>query len=183
MKGAKILAWVVIAIMGVNMANVVLNSGFHHGVGFDTFLAGASSPWQLFINNDLVTGLLFIVGWMIFREKGGRTIDTVAWVWMAMWWGNVVSAVYVLRAVAQANGDSSRFFLGRRAGALTGTPTSPLVRGIAGIGAIAVLVWTALGIHAAGFAPIPTFGYVMGFAPVILSLVLMALPARGTSQS
>ena len=44
MKAARILAWVVIAIMAVNMANVAFNSGFHHGAGFDTFLAGSGEP-------------------------------------------------------------------------------------------------------------------------------------------
>ena len=54
------------------LRHVVFNSGMHHGEEFDTFPAGSGDPWQLFINNDMVTGLLFMVGWMIFREQGGR---------------------------------------------------------------------------------------------------------------
>lgn len=178
MKAARILALVVIAIMGANMANVLLNSGMHHGVGFDTFLAGSGDPWQLFINNDLVTGLLFMVGWMIFREKGGRTLGTVAWVWMAMWWGNIVVAAYVLRAAGQANGDWSRFFLGRRAGVATVFSPAAPIRALCALSAITVLIWTIFGIRAAGFSPIPTFGYIMGFAPIVLSFALVALPPR-----
>lgn len=176
MRGVTILAWVVIAIMGVNMANVVLNSGMNHGVGFDTFLAGASDPWQLFINNDLVAGLLFMVGWIIVREQGGRGIDTVAWVWMTMWWGNIVVAAYVLRAAGQARGDWTRFFMGRRAGVAAGKPLSLSVRILCGLAALTTLAWTLASIVTTGFAPIPTFGYTLGFAPIVLSFLLLALP-------
>lgn len=178
MKGVRILAWVVIAIMGANLANVVLNGGMDHGVGFDTFLAGSTNPWQLFINNDLVTGLLLATGWMICRERGARTLDVVAWVWMVMWWGNIVVAAYVLLAERQSGGDWRRFLLGRREGALPALRLGPVVRGVSGLLALATAVWTVTGIVAGGFAPIPTFGYVMGFAPVVLSFLLIALPAR-----
>ncbi len=155
MTGVRILAWIVIAIMGVNMANVILNGGMDHGVGFDTFLAGASNPWQLFINNDLVTGLLFMVGWIILRERGGRVMDVVAWVWMVMWWGNIVVAVYVLRAVGQARGNWSRFFLGRMAGVIDDAPSGVPIRMMCGVGALAVLAWTIVAVAAARGAVIP----------------------------
>lgn len=178
MKGPRIVAWVVIAIMAVNMVNVVLNSGMDHGAGFDTFLAGSSNPWQLFINNDLVTGLFFMVGWLIHRERGGRLLDTVAWVWMIMWWGNIVVGAYVLLAVWQSRGDWTLFFQGRRSGALPALNIgTPLRIGAAAL-AVVTAVWTVQGIVATGAAPIPTFGYVMGFVPVVLSLALVAFPAR-----
>ncbi len=178
MKGARIIAWVVIAIMGINMANVAINSGMDHGVGFDTFLAGSGDPWQLFINNDLVTGLLFMVGWLIFREQGGRLADRIAWVWMIMWWGNIVVAVYVLWALWQAEGDDRRFFLGRRVAQLPALRIGGLARVASGGMAAVVALWTLAGIMKVGFAPIATFGFVMGFAPVILSLLLIAWPSR-----
>ncbi|WP_298400763.1 hypothetical protein [Sphingobium sp.] len=178
MKGARIIAWVVIAIMGVNMVNVAINSGMDHGVGFDTFLGGSGDPWQLFINNDLVTGLLFMVGWLIFREQGGRLVDRIAWVWMIMWWGNIVVAAYVLLALWQAGGDDRGFFLGRRVTQLPALRISAAARVASGILALLVTFWTLVGIVKVGFAPIATFGFVMGFAPVILSLLLVAWPAR-----
>lgn len=178
MKGIRILAWIVIAIMGANMANVLLNSGFDHGAGFDTFLAGASDPWQLFINNDLVTGLLFMVGWIILRERGRRGLDTLAWCWMVMWWGNIVVAAYVLRAVGQAQGDWHRFFIGRPAGVVPAGGPSSTMRLLCGLAALAVLTWTGRGILATGGAPISILGYLLGFIPVVLTLVLLAFPAR-----
>lgn len=178
MKGARIIAWVVIAIMGVNMANVAINSGMDHGVGFDTFLAGSGDPWQLFINNDLVTGLFFMVGWLIFRERGGRLSDRIAWVWMIMWWGNIVVAAYVLLALWQAGGDDRRFFMGRREALLPALRIDDVVRLASGIMALLVAFLTLGGIVKVGFTPIATFGFVMGFAPVILSLLLIAWPSR-----
>jgi hypothetical protein len=178
MKGVRVLAWIVIAIMGANMANVSLNSGFGHGAGFDTFLAGASDPWQLFINNDLVTGLLFMVGWIILRERGGRGLDTLAWCWMVMWWGNIVVAVYVLRAAGQAQGDWGRFFMGRSTGEMPAAPLSSMARLLCGLAALGVLAWTGWGILATGGASLSILGYLLGFVPVVLTLVLLAVPAR-----
>jgi hypothetical protein len=181
MTAIRIVAWVVILLMAANGLNVALHSGFDHGVGFDTFLAGQADPWQTFIDNDLVSGLLFAVSWMIFREKGARTIDTVAWVWMVMWWGNIVVAVYVLRAVARSGGDWPLFLSGRRAGLADGPPIAPPLRIASAAGAVAVAVWLAMAIARTGFAGIPTFGYLAGFLPVILSLALIALPRPAAS--
>ncbi|NWK97867.1 hypothetical protein DM806_19845 [Sphingobium lactosutens] len=177
------IAWIVIVIMGANMANVLLNSGLHHGVGFDTFLAGSGDPWQLFINNDLVTGLLFMVCWIALREKGGRLLDIIAWIWMVMWWGNVVVAVYILRAAGQSDGDWQRFFLGRRAGLVGASSVPAAGRAFCGLAAFLVSVWLIWSVRAVGFAAIPTFGYVLGFLPIILSFALVAFPARGIPVS
>jgi len=181
MTAIRIVAWVVILLMLANGANVALNSGFDHGVGFDTFLAGQGDPWRMFIGNDLVSGLLFAVSWMIFREKGARAIDTVAWVWMVMWWGNIVVAVYVLRAVARSGGDWQLFLFGRRAGLTGAPPITPPLRIACAAGAVAVAAWLAIAIPRTGFAGVPTFGYLAGFLPVILSLALLARPKPAAS--
>jgi hypothetical protein len=176
MKSVRFVACIVIALMGANMANVALRSGFDHGVGFDTFLAGARDPWQQFIDNDLVSGLLFSIGWIIFRERAGRAIDTVAWVWMALWWGNIVVAVYVLVAARQSAGDAKRFFFGRTAGPLTSTPLTSASRIASGALAIGVAVFLGIEIVRVAPAAVPVFGYIAGFVPLILSLALLATP-------
>lgn len=181
MTAIRIVAWGVIVLMLANGANVAINSGFDHGVGFDTFLAGQADPWRMFIGNDLVSGLLFAVSWMIFREKGGRAIDIVAWVWMVMWWGNVVVAIYVLRAVARSGGDWQIFLQGRRAGQRPASLLPATQRLCCAAGALAVAIWLAIAIPRTGFAAIPTFGYLAGFLPVILSLALLALPKPAAS--
>jgi hypothetical protein len=179
MKAVKIIAGLVFLIMCGNVVNVSLNSGMGHGAGFDTFLAGGRDPWQTFINNDLVMGLVFTMSWVIFRERGGRVLNTVAWVWMAAWWGNIVIADYVLRAVYQADGDWPRFFMGRHAPGAASPAALHLpltVRALCGLGAAAAAVYLAVGLRQTGGAIVPVLGYALGFLPVILSLALLALP-------
>jgi len=182
MAAIRIVAWVVILLMAINVMNVALHSGFDHGVGFDTFLAGQGDPWRMLIGHDLVYGLLFAVSWMIFREKGGRAIDTVAWVWMVMWWGNIVVAAYVLRAVARSDGDWRLLLLGRRAGLGSAPRIAPMLRLGCAAGSVAVAAWLAIASPRTGFAGISTFGYLAGFLPIILSLALIALPRTVASQ-
>jgi hypothetical protein len=182
MKTVKSLALLVLVGMLANLVHVVLESGMNHGVGMDTFLAGASDPWQLFINCDLVAGLLLTVAWIAFRERGSGRLQTVAWIWMALWWGNVVVAAYVLRAAHESRGDWPLFFMGRNApGAALRqpTPAKPLpVRVLSLLLAAVTTICVLAGIRATGFAPLPTFGYVAGFAPIVLTLLLLGLDRR-----
>lgn len=181
MKAPQILGGLVIAVMGSLMLNILVHDGMDHGVGFDTFLAGTGNPWQLFINNDLVTGLWFMCGWIILRERGGRMIDLVAWLWMVLWWGNIIVGAYVVRAAWQSGGDWSRFFMGRQAGMLREAAVSPAVRIVSALAALAVALWLARSVSTAGGEGIAIAGYLLGFLPIILSLLLLAFPA-GSSR-
>ena len=176
MKLVRGVAWAVIAIIAASLINVAVGSGMDHGVGLDTFLAGSKDPWQMMIGNDLVAGLLMTCAWIVFREKGGRAVDTVAWVWMALWWGNIVIAVYALVAAHQSGGDWARFFLGRRAGGplvRAWQPSAP-VRLASVACALATLAYLAVSLVGVRFAGLPTFGYVAAFVPVALSFALLA---------
>jgi hypothetical protein len=145
----------------------------------DTFLAGSSNPWQLFINCDLVAGLLLMVAWIVFRERGSKPLQTIAWVWMALWWGNVVVAAYVLRATRESSGDWALFFMGRNApGAILQPPIAakPLaVRMLLLLVAAGTTIYVLAAMRGVAFAPLPTFGYVAGFAPIVLTLLLLGL--------
>ena len=145
----------------------------------DTFLAGASDPWQLFINCDLVAGLLLMVAWIAFRERSSGRLQTIAWIWMAMWWGNAVVAAYVLRAAHESSGDWPLFFMGRNApGAILRqpTPVKPLaLRVLSLLAAAGTTIYVLAGLSGAEFAPLPTFGYVAGFSPIVLTLLLLGL--------
>ena len=178
MNGARRIAILVIVLMSALAANIVINDSLSNGLGFDVFLAGTGSPWQLFINNDLVSGLLFMVGWIIYRERGNRVIDTVTWVWMVLWWGNIMVACYVLVALRQAAGDELRFFTGKRAGALAPVwpaPSRALQLLLLALAA-AVLVGLGLVLTSARDA-VAVLGSILGFAPIALSFVLLALPS------
>ena len=177
MKLVQAIAWLVIAIMSVNLVNVLLHSGMDHGVGLDTFLAGTKDPWQTLIDHDLVSGLLFTCAGIIQRERGGRGLETMAWIWMALWWGNIVVAVYMLVAAYQSSGDWPRFFLGRHApapGIEAVWRPAPAIRLLCCLAALATLAYLALGLVRVGFAGLPSFGYLAAFLPIALSLGLLA---------
>src|SRR5262245_33365128 len=162
MKSVRLIALLVLMAMLANLIHVLLTSGMSHGAGMDTFLAGARDPWQLFINCDLVAGLLFMVAWMAIRERGAPLLPRVAWFWMTLWWGNVVVAAYVLRAAHESGGDWSLFFLGRNAPGATAPASAtarPAIRRVLYLLAAAALTVVALlGIRDVGFAPLATFG-------------------------
>jgi hypothetical protein len=177
---ARNLSILVVAIMAALALNILRVDGMGHGVGLDTFLAGANNPWQVFINQDLVSGLMLSVGWLIYRQHGCRTLDTVAWVWMALWWGNIVVAAYIIVAVAQSRGDPAGFFLGRRS-AVPLRPVwsapGPLQRAGCIILAVACSVYLVRGLLVAP-SMVARAGYLLAFTPITLSALLLAMPNR-----
>jgi hypothetical protein len=184
MSGFKWIAILVIAVMALLGAQILIRDSLGHGAGLDAFLAGTTSPWQAFINQDLVSGLLLAVAWLIYREQPGRVIDTIAWVWMVMWWGNIVVAAYVLLALRQSSGDPQRFFMGARAGGLTQAWPRPnmIVRAILLVLAAGSLYYLAMLLGAAA-GPVAVAGALLGMLPVALSLVLLAFPAAPRAES
>lgn len=184
MSGFKWIAMLVIAVMTVLAAQILIRDSLGHGAGLDVFLAGTASPWQAFINQDLVSGLLLAVTWLIYREQPGRVVDTIAWVWMVMWWGNIVVAAYVLVAFRQSSGDPQRFFMGMRAGRLTQAWPRPnmVFCAILLVLAAASLYYLALLLRAAE-GPVGVAGALLGMLPVALSLVLLAFPPAQRAES
>lgn len=178
MKGLKIISWLVIVVMTIYGLRILVQDSLGHGAGFDIFLAGTASPWQAFINQDLVSGLLIALAWMLYRQHGARAIDSFAWTWMVLWWGNIVVAVYVLVALRQAGGDTGRLFTGSRAGPLRTVWPQPgvAVKALLLLGALASAGYMVLLVRQAADG-IAIAGAVLGIAPVALSLVLLAFPA------
>jgi hypothetical protein len=184
MTWARNLAILILVIMSALALNIGLTDGMGHGVGLDTFLAGTKNPWQTFINQDLVSGLILTVGWMIYRQRGCRTIDTIAWVWMAIWWGNIVVATYIIVAVAQSGSDASGFFLGSRSAVplrrIWAMPGRTL-RGFCFLAAAATFAFFLHGLLTARSAIAET-GYLLAFPPIILSALLLAVPNPNRPQ-
>ena len=181
MKSVKIIAAFVMLIMTLNAVHVAVAGGMNHGVGLDTFLAGNADPWQAFINSDLVAGLILSLAWVIYRERGGRVIDTVAWVWLALWWGNIVVAAYVFHAANQSNGDWPAFFMGRRVRnniASAAAPVVPAVRALCGAAGIGVLIYLVAALSQPALPAVAVAGYLAGFVPIILAGALLAMGRR-----
>lgn len=180
MKAFQIVAWIVIAVMTGFAIRILAFDSIDHGAGLDAFLAGSRQPWPAFIGQDLVMGLCLALAWLIWRQRGARVLDTVAWTWMILWWGNIVVAAYVLVALKQAGGDEDRFFKGLRCGNLLRAWPEPGValRFLLITLSLATLGWLGL-ILGRATDTVAVAGAMLGLLPVALSFVLLAFPSQG----
>jgi len=179
MRWARVAGWVVLIVQTVGMVQILRNDSMYHGVGNDFFNQMLKDYWGSFISFDLMMGLLLFCVWLGWREKTARLLETIAWIWNILWWGNIVVAIYVLIAVHESRGDLLAFFAGRR----SDRPLRQLTlhRTLAGralsfvlAGGTAVWLWRAL--HIVNFTGVPAFGLYAGFLPLILAFSLMAFP-------
>lgn len=186
MKWAKGAALFVIIAMSICMTNILLNDSMYHGVGNDNFNAGFKDPWQTFIHMDLMTGLVMFCTWLAYREKDSPNIDTVIWIWMILWWGNIVVAFYLLIAAYQANGNASVFFSGQRSGEPLRTiwaQPNVIARSVCILLALGSTVWLYRALQLVNFAGTPAFGLYAGFLPVAATFLLLAFPRGNTGKA
>ncbi|WP_159979030.1 hypothetical protein [Novosphingobium sp. 18050] len=169
---------VIIAMVGCGI-NIAIGDDIGHGAGMDVWLAGAANPWQLFINLDLMTGLLLAVTWIGWRERHNGLAMQVAWVLLTLWWGNLIVALYVLIALQEARGDGARFLSGVAQGAWADTLGGTL-RIIFGLLALAAATTMTLGVLRVAPAFLPVLGYVSGLGSLAFFLGLLALRRPAT---
>lgn len=183
MAWVRLVALLVIAAMLALAANILLNGSLDEGLGMDRFIAGLADPWTTFIGFDLMAGLLLAAVWIVWRQKGARPLDTLAWVLCLTWWGNIVTAAYLLLAAAQSGGDPARFFMGERAGKLRSVwkPGWPL-RAIALVAAGLTAAFALQKMATLGLSQLAGQAYLPGFMPIVLALLLLAFPSRPTPQ-
>lgn len=182
MSWARNLAWAVVVAMLALAGNILINGSLDEGLGMDRFLDGLTDPWRTFIGFDLLAGLLLMSGWIVWRQKGKRAVDTIAWILCLAWWGNVVVAIYILVALRQSGGDPARFFMGSRAGDLhSAWNPSGAVRALALAGALGTAAFAATRIAQFGLSGLAGQAYVPGFLPVVLALALLAFPSRASA--
>ena len=184
MAWARNLALAVVVAMLMLAGNILVNGSLDEGLGMDRFLAGLVDPWRTFIGFALLAGLLLMSGWIVWRQKGRRAADTLAWVLCIAWWGNIVVAAYILVALRQSGGDPARFLMGDRAGQLrpAWTPTGA-VRALALAGVLGTAAFAASRIVHLGLSTLAGQTYLPGFAPIVLALVLLAFPSRATGPA
>jgi len=178
MGWAKILSVGVIILMSVLMGNILINDGFDSGLGMDRFIEGLKDPWRAFIGFDMMSGLFLMFGWIIYRQNGAPVVETIVWVLLGNWWGNIVIAAYILVALRQSGGDPGKFFMGARAGPLRAVWGAPplALRGLCLIGAAGVAIYAYFAMRALDFSGLPAYAFVPAFAPAVLGLILLALP-------
>lgn len=177
-------AWVVgvFVLLAAGFVNIAWNDGFGHGMGLDTFNGGMADPWQAFINLDLVAGLLLPVGWIIWRELGSPVLQTVAWILLILWWGNIAVALYLLIAISRSKGDARIFFLGNRGG-LAPLDLSRTMRLSLSLAAVAVAAVLANALLSVGFAGVPAIGYASALGTVVLLLAAFAAAPDRTIEA
>jgi hypothetical protein len=180
MQWAKILSVGIIILMAILMGNILINDSFNTGIGMDRFIAGLKDPWQAFIGFDMMSGLFLMFGWIIFRQKGSSLIETITWVLLGNWWGNIVIAAYILVALRQSDGEPTKFFMGARAGPLRSVWDMPslMARGLCLVGAVGVAVYATSAMRNLNFSGLPAWAFVPAFAPVVLGLILLAFPRK-----
>lgn len=182
MAWARNLAWVVVVAMLALAGNILFNGSLDEGLGMDRFLEGLADPWRTFIGFDLLAGLLLMSGWIVWRQKGERAADTIAWILCLAWWGNLIVAAYILVALRQSGGDPARFFMGRRAGDLhSAWSPSGVARLLALAGALGTAAFAAMRMAQLGLSGLAGQAYVPGFLPIVLALVLLAFPSRASA--
>lgn len=72
-------------------------------------------PWGLVAVIDVYVGLLFFSAWMIFREQSW--LRGALWLLAFLGLGNLATAIYLIKALNEANGRLAVFLYGpRRAG-------------------------------------------------------------------
>lgn len=180
MQRVKILGASVIILMSVLMGNILIHDSFNTGIGMDRFIDALKDPWQAFIGFDMMSGLFLMFGWIVYRQKGERLIETLTWILLANWWGNIVVAAYILVALRQANGDAAKFFMGSRTGplrAVWGMP-SPVVKSLCILGAVSTSIYAALAMQNLEFTGLPAGAFIPAFAPIVVGFVLLAMPRK-----
>lgn len=176
MKLARLLCAVVIAVALLHFVLALRATGTALGLGMDTFLLGYfGNPWQAVIDIDLMLGLLMICAWMGWRESD-RAVG-LSWIFVLLWWGNLILAIYLYWQIGRSGGSWARVFLGdhTRGEKAPPSPAWPLAaRGLLWLAAIGLAAFATIGCLQVQFAPVPTIGYVAGVGSLALAAAMLA---------
>jgi hypothetical protein len=78
------------------------------------FLETLSQPAMIATIIDVYGGIAWISAWMVYREGNIGEWRTLTWIAVFIVTGNIGTAIYVLKASFDCDGDPSTFFLGKR---------------------------------------------------------------------
>ena len=73
----------------------------------------ANMPWGIVSLVDIYLGLLLFSIWILWRENFGPA--GLAWFLLVVVLGNLLSCMYILKALREARGDVQKFWLGKHA--------------------------------------------------------------------
>ncbi len=107
-RALRALVWLGLVLMGA-----VLIYALRYGYGWSQLTAIASIPWGQVVLVDLYLGFALFGAWIVWREGAG--LAAALWIVALLVVGNLVSCLYVLRALHQGRPDGQRFWHGTRA--------------------------------------------------------------------
>jgi hypothetical protein len=175
MRIAKSLCVLVMVVALLHFVQALHATGTALGLGMDTFLAGYfGNPWQAVIDIDLMLGLLMVCVWMFWRESD-RAVG-LTWIFVLLWWGNLILAIYLCWQMQRSGGDWARVFIGDRVPGGRATPPAlpATLRALLVIAAIGLSAFATWGCWQVQFALVPTIGYVSGIGSLALAAAMIA---------
>lgn len=107
-RALRVIAWI-----GLLLLLAVLIHALRYGYGWSQLTAIGSIAWGQVLLVDVYVGIALFGAWIVWREGPG--VAAALWVLALLALGNLVSCIYVLRALRQAHHAPERFWHGVRA--------------------------------------------------------------------
>jgi len=101
-----------LSISGFLILSVSIVYAFAVGDFSDEVTILTSMPWGVVSLLDLYVGLIIFSCWVLWRESSVKT--ALPWVVLILVLGNVLSCLYLCKALLDAEGCLTRFFLGSK---------------------------------------------------------------------
>ena len=106
-----VIIWL-IAAFALMIMLAALTYGFVYGDFSNEGNRLINMPWGIVTLIDVYIGLLFFSAWVGWRET--NTVKRLFWIISFMCLGNLATAVYLFKALTEAEGDISIFFQGHK---------------------------------------------------------------------
>ena len=103
---------IVIACGGLLIMLSIIFYAFIYGDFFKEGAALVDMTWGMVTLVDLYLGLLLFSFWIMWRED--NKVVAFAWSLLVLLLGNMLSCVYIIKAVYDAEGNITKFWLGER---------------------------------------------------------------------
>jgi hypothetical protein len=105
-----------IAVAAAGVGAVAMGGALVYGFGWGDFWAEGRTllamPWGVVSLVDVYVGFGLFAGWILFRE--GMGFRACGWILLILLLGNLISCLYVLRALTASAGDWHCFWLGAK---------------------------------------------------------------------
>ncbi len=98
------------AIFSICLMLTALGYGFIYGELSEESNILMSLPWGRVTIIDFYTGIAIFSSWVMFREQ--NALISLIWVIAFIFTGNLATAIYLLKAIIEADGDHQKLLFG-----------------------------------------------------------------------